>query len=238
MTTVLRATGLRSGYGGIEVLHGIDLHVDAGEVVALLGANGAGKTTTLLTLAGELTARAGTVDLLGAPAAGRLDRRARQGLAYLPEGRAVLSTLTVRDNLLLGLGNKDRALELAPALRRLQRRRGGLLSGGEQQLLSLARALAADPAVMLADEVSLGLAPVVVRRMLAVIRQAAEAGAGVLLVEQHVAQALDVSDRAYVLRRGEIVMEGRAADLRCRLDEIGAWYMSTGPLEDGGRADV
>jgi len=223
---LLRAAGLSAGYGGVPVLRGIDLHVAAGEVVVLLGANGAGKTTTLLTLAGELPVLGGSVELLGASAHGRLDRRARAGVAYLPEGRGVLRSLTVKENLQLGLGDVERAFELGPELRRLAGRRGGLLSGGEQQILALARALAAEPRLVLADELSLGLAPVIVRRMLAAMRGAAERGAGVLLVEQHAAQALAFADRAYVLRRGEIVMSGPAPDLLDRLDELGSAYLT------------
>jgi len=229
---LLHASGLAVGYGGLPALRDVEIEVSAGEVVALLGSNGAGKTTTLLSLAGELAVSEGTVELFGAPARGRLYQRVRQGLAFVPEQRAVFRQLTVDENLRLGRGTREMALELVPELADKLERRGGLLSGGEQQMLVLARALAARPRLLLSDELSLGLAPIVVRRMLRAIREAADRGCGVLLVEQHAVDALKIADRGYVLRRGRIVMSGSGAELLERLDEIGDSYLSASTSDD------
>lgn len=229
---LVRATGLEVGYGGVPVLRGVDLHVSAGEVVALLGSNGAGKTTTLLALAGELPLGSGSIELFGSPAHGRLHHRVRQGLAFVPEQRAVFRQLTVEENLRLGRGTVEAALGLVPELADKLGRRGGLLSGGEQQMLVLARALAAEPKLLLSDELSLGLAPIIVRRMLRAIREAADAGCGVLLVEQHAVDALRIADRAYVLRRGRVVLSGTGAELLERIDEVGDSYLSSASSAD------
>jgi branched-chain amino acid transport system ATP-binding protein len=223
---LLVAERITAGYDGIPALHDVSLSVKAGEVVALLGANGAGKTTTLLTLAGEVPLQGGSVTWLGHRARGPLHRRARSGLCLLTEERSLFMGLTVRQNLRLGRGSTETALEIMPELRELVNRRGGLLSGGEQQMLTLARALAGDFRMLMLDEISLGLAPIIVRRLLRLVRQAAEErNLGVLLVEQHVGSALNFSDRAIVLRHGEIVLEGESGDLRGRIDEITNAYL-------------
>jgi branched-chain amino acid transport system ATP-binding protein len=227
----LQARGLVAGYGPIVVVRDLDLEVNAGEVVALLGPNGAGKTTTLMTLAGALPPLGGSVIWRGSERPGPLHRRARTGLGFLTEARSVIMSLSTRDNLRLGGGDSEQALELFPELRTRLRVPAGLLSGGEQQMLSLARMLSRQPKVVLADEVSLGLAPQVVRRLLRALRQAADAGVGVLLVEQQIRHALDVSDRGYVMRRGEITIAGTAAELQLRLAEIEEAYMSARPPE-------
>ncbi|MEM7143228.1 MAG: ABC transporter ATP-binding protein [Actinomycetota bacterium] len=225
--TVLATSRLTAGYSDVPIIRDLDLRVDRGEVVALLGPNGAGKTTTMMTLAGEARVLGGTVDLFGSPATGRLHARAREGLAYLPEGRSVFGDISVKDNLRLGRGTIDAALASGPELTKLLGRRAGLLSGGEQQILGLARALAGRPRLLLADELSLGLAPIVVQRMLNAIRTAADdEGLGVLLVEQHAQQALAVADRGYVLQRGEIVLEGTADELLRDVERLTASYLS------------
>jgi branched-chain amino acid transport system ATP-binding protein len=226
MTTVLAARGLCVGYGAVPVVDGLDLHVDAGEIVALMGSNGAGKTTTLMALAGLLSPGSGTIEYLGQSTRSPLHRRVRSGLRYVPEERGVIRGLSTLDNLRLGPGPVDHALELFPELRPALKRPAGLLSGGEQQMLTLARALAGDAKVLLADELSLGLAPLIVRRLLEAVRAAATRGVGVLLVEQQVRLALDVAHRGYVLRRGSIALEGSAADLHGRLSEIEATYLA------------
>jgi len=223
---LLEAVGVTAGYDGIPALRGVSLQVRPGEVVALLGANGAGKTTTLLTLAGEVPLQKGEVRWCGAKARGPLFKRARHGLGLLTEERSLFMGLTVQENLRLGRGPVGRALDAMPELRELISRRAGLLSGGQQQMLTLARALAGDFKVLMLDEFSLGLAPIIVRRLLSLLREAvAEQNLGVLLVEQHVASALRFSDRAVVLRQGEIALEGDSGQLRGRMDEIARAYL-------------
>ena len=223
---ILEASGLSAGYGPIPVIKNLDLSVSSGEIVVLLGANGAGKTTTLMALAGLLSPSAGVVKLHGKATSSPLHQRSRQGLAYVPEQRGIFRNLTTMENLRLGRGDPQAALQLMPELRKLVDRRAGLLSGGEQQMLSLARALASGPAVLLCDELSLGLAPIIVDRLLDAIRTASRAGVAVLLVEQHVRAALSVADRAYVLRRGSVVMSGTSAHVGSRLEEVEASYLS------------
>jgi branched-chain amino acid transport system ATP-binding protein len=223
---VVEAHGLTAGYGGTPAIHDIDLEVRAGEVVALLGANGAGKTTTLLTLAGEVTPIAGSVVFHGDARRRRLHQRARKGLGFLTEERCVFMQLTGWQNLKLGRGRPEGALEFFPELEEHLGKKVGLLSGGQQQMLALGRVLAAEPRVLLADELSLGLAPMVVERLLTAVRAAADAGVAVILVEQHVRQALAVADRVHVLRRGRVVLSGSADDLRGDADGIAAHYLT------------
>lgn len=231
----LAARDLRAGYGEIEILRGINLEVRQGEVVVLLGANGAGKTTTLLSLAGETNIFSGTVEMSEREVTGALDVRVRAGMAYLLDERGIFPHLTVDQNLRLGRGPTKRGYDLAPELVGLERRRAGLCSGGEQQILCLARAMAADPTVLLADEISLGLAPKITKRMLETIRRSADAGAATLIVEQHARQALEFADRGYVMKRGAIVMEGTAKELLSRIDEIERAYLHT-DIEPGEEA--
>ncbi len=226
---LLTARGASAGYGARPVVHELDIEVHPGEVVALLGANGAGKTTTLRMLAGVLATSTGSIDLRGQPTRAPLHRRARSGVSYVTEERSIFRGLTTEQNLRLGRGGVDGAVELVPQLERLLARRAGVLSGGEQQMLTLARSLASNPSVLLADELSLGLAPMIVQRLFAEVRRAAdERGTGVLLVEQQVRSVLNYCDRAYVLRRGRIVMSVTAAEFAVRLDEIEEAYLGTG----------
>jgi branched-chain amino acid transport system ATP-binding protein len=222
---VIEASGLCAGYGSVAAIVDLDLHLERGEVIALLGANGAGKTTTLLALAGAIRPTAGKVSMFGAADRRPVFRRAREGLALLPEQRAIFAGLTVRENLLLGRGDLQVALELFPELEQRLKVPAGLISGGEQQMLALARILAARPKLVLADELSLGLAPLVVRRLLQALSEAAEAGAGVIIVEQHPHTALKWTDRAYVMRRGRIELSGSSTDLLNRADEVTALYL-------------
>jgi branched-chain amino acid transport system ATP-binding protein len=227
VTTLVEARGLSAGYGKMAVVRDLDLQVDEGEVVALIGANGAGKTTTLLTLAGELTPLAGEVHLLGAPTTAPMHVRCRNGLGYVTEERSVIMALSVADNLKLARVAPEQACRYFPTLERIMDRRAGLCSGGEQQMLTLARALGREPKVLLADELSLGLAPIVVANLFQAIRDAAdERGVGVLLVEQHVRQALKIADRVYVLARGRIALSGRSQDVVGQLDKIEAAYLA------------
>jgi len=223
---VIAARGLRAGYGATVVVRDLDLEVRAGEVTALLGPNGAGKTTTLMTLSGDLPALGGEVRFGGTVTTSRLHHRARQGLALVTEQRAVFTRLTVEENLRIGRCDRRLALELFPELEPHLKRRVGLLSGGQQQMLSLARALSRSPKLLLADELSLGLAPLVVDRLLTAVRNAANDGVAVLLVEQHVAKVLEVADHVYVMQRGEVVMSGTADEIRGRLDEVQLSYLA------------
>jgi branched-chain amino acid transport system ATP-binding protein len=224
---VLEARNLSAGYGPQAVIHDIALEVRPGEVVGLLGANGAGKTTTLLTLAGELPPLGGEVVLDGQVTKAPLHRRARMGLQFVTEEKSVFKSLTTRDNLRVARVEVADALELFPELDKRLNVRGGLLSGGEQQMLSLARALGRRPEVLLADELSLGLAPMVVERLLTSVRQAAdERGVAVLIVEQHVRQALSVADRVYVMERGRVSLSGAVADVRAKIEAIEVAYLS------------
>jgi branched-chain amino acid transport system ATP-binding protein len=217
----LRATEMIAGYGDLAVVHGIDLVVHPGEVVALIGPNGAGKSTTLMTLSGELPLKGGTVEWFGNPLVGGLHKRAVAGLAFVPEDRSVIMSMTVRDNLLLGSGGVDPAIAIFPELAKLLDRRAGLLSGGEQQMVTLARALAREPKVLLADELSLGLGPIVVDRLLAAIQEAARTlGIGVVIVEQQVRRALAASDRWYLMRQGRMVAEGASVGGLERIEEL------------------
>src|SRR5579862_5626570 len=228
----LAVTDVAAGYRGVPVVRELTLQVRPGEVVALLGPNGAGKTTTLETIAGLNRPISGTVELSGENVGGKPAHvLARRRLALVPEGRALFPGLTVREHLRLAGGRgagrrEEELLEMLPELRKCLGRKAGLLSGGEQQMLAVGRALVTRPRLLLVDEMSLGLAPVIVERLLPILRRAAdELGSSVLFVEQHVALALEISDRAYVLAHGRIRLEGPAAELRERRDLLAASYL-------------
>jgi branched-chain amino acid transport system ATP-binding protein len=233
MAPLLETRQLSAGYLGSAVVRDLDLEVSAGEVVALLGPNGAGKTTTLLTLAGDLAPVSGQILLDGTPSTAPLHRRTVQGVGLVPEERSVFMGLTARENLRVGRADLDRVLSLFPELADKLDTRAGLLSGGEQQMLTLGRALVRDPRLLLADELSLGLAPLVVDRLLSAVREAADRGVGVLLVEQHVSKVLTVADRVYLLRRGRIELACTAAEAAARMAEIEQSYLGRTPTEIG-----
>ena len=222
--SLLEVRGLAVHYGGIRAVKGLDLEVREGEVVCLIGANGAGKTTTLRALAGLIPAAAGSIRYAGSEMTGLpVHRRARMGVAMVPEGRGVFPRLTVAENLSMGAYGRDdgagidedleRVYGLFPRLRERRTQSGGTLSGGEQQMLSLARALMSRPRLLLLDEPSMGLAPLAVQKIFATIRLIADQGMTLLLVEQNARLALEVSRRGYVLEGGRIVHQDLAPAL-------------------------
>jgi branched-chain amino acid transport system ATP-binding protein len=233
MSAVLECSELTSGYKGVPAVRDLNLSVAEGEIVALLGPNGAGKTTTLLTIAGVLTAQSGSVTVLGdAVRGGRPHLVARRGALTVPADRALFHEMTAQENVRLGLprGQLNEGLELVleyfPALKPRLKVRAGLLSGGEQQMLAIGRALAARPRALMIDELSLGLAPVIVKSMLPIIRRiATELHTAVLLVEQHLELALATADRAYVLSHGTLLTSGPAGELRRDRDLLKAGYL-------------
>ena len=226
MESLISAQGLSAGYDGHAVVRNLSLEVRPGEILAILGPNGAGKTTTLLTLSGELPPVSGALKVDGRVTREPLHRRAARGLAFVTEERSVFMGLSVADNLRLGRCAVDRAVQLFPELAPLMKRTAGLLSGGEQQMLTLARALSRPPRILLADELSLGLAPLVVARLLKAVREAADAGVGVVLVEQHVSQVMKIADVVCVLRQGEVVLSGTRDEAAGRLADIQASYFA------------
>lgn len=223
---VLELEGVCAGYAARDIITDVNLQVRHGEVVAILGANGAGKTTTLMTMAGVLRPSRGTVLLNGVGNSEPLHKRARRGLRLVSEERSVFVSLSVLENLRVAGADPDVALSLFPELGRLLRRRTGLLSGGEQQMLAISCALAGQCSVCLIDELSLGLAETIISRLMLEVRAAADRGIGVVVVEQKVERALDVADRAYVFQLGRIVLEGDARDLRKRSDTIVNAYVA------------
>lgn len=219
---------LTAGYDRAPVIRDLSLTVDPGEVVALIGANGAGKTTTLRTISGLVKPMEGFIRLGGEDLAGvSPTARVRRGIVHVPQGRGIFFGLTVGEHLRLdGVRDPEAAFGHFPALRDLTDRRAGLLSGGEQQMLAIVRALVREPRVLLLDELSLGLAPVIVERLLPVVREfASTRGTAVLLVEQHVHLALEIADRGYVLSHGELVATDSAERLRADSALLTASYL-------------
>jgi branched-chain amino acid transport system ATP-binding protein len=217
----LELRGLSAGYGATTIVRNVDLSVSAGEVVLLVGPNGAGKTTTLLTISGLLDPCAGEIHILGSPVrAGRPHEVARRGVAHVPEDRALFKGLTVAQNLRLGTRSRrihqhrlGQVLAQFPALPALLGRKAGLLSGGEQQMLALARAMCGQPRLLLIDELSHGLAPLISAHLLQDVRGIADSGTAVLLVEQHLTLAIPFADRAYLLDHGQVRAHDNVADL-------------------------
>jgi branched-chain amino acid transport system ATP-binding protein len=221
--TMLAIHGLRSGYGKIEVLHDVALSIERGQIVTLIGANGAGKTTLLKTISGLIRATAGTIEFEGRSIVRSPPHRiVGLGLSQVPEGRAILKRMTVLDNLRMGAftrsdpdiaGDIDAVFERFPGLAERRGQLAGSLSGGEQQMLAIGRALVARPSLLLLDEPSLGLAPKLVTRIFLTLRELRSEGKTILLVEQNARQALQVADNAYVLERGRIVLSGSGESL-------------------------
>jgi branched-chain amino acid transport system ATP-binding protein len=232
----LEVRGLTAGYGALAVIHEVSFSVDHGEIVGLLGRNGAGKTTTLMAISGFLGRCGGEVLVDGDPLTGPAYRRSRAKVAIMLEGRSVFPSLTVRQNLTLAGAELEEALELFPELQAKLPLRAGVLSGGEQQMLALARTVCRHPAVLLIDELSFGLAPTVCARLLARLREVAEATAvGVVLVEQHIHYAASVADRALIMNEGLIRAEMPGSELAAREGEIERIYL--GGIDDRPKGD-
>ncbi len=223
MTALLAIGGLHAGYGETEVLRGIDLHVNSGEIVTVLGSNGVGKSTLNRTVSGIVRAQAGTIRFEGAPVEGEKPSAiVQRGLIHVPEGRRVFPNLTVRENLDLGSyaratarrpQNRERVFDIFPRLRERTAQYAGTLSGGEQQMLAIGRGLMAEPKLLILDEPSLGLSPLLVEELFTLIKRIHTDGVAVMLVEQNVVQSLEVADRAYILADGQFVMSGPAAQI-------------------------
>src|SRR5262245_28799680 len=233
---VLEVKNLSVNYGAVSALRGVSLHVRPGEVVALLGANGAGKSTTLRTISGLGRPRTGEIRFLGQRIDGLPSSRiVRLGVAHSPEGRRVFGSLTVAENLRLGAAaradrggiddDRDRVYALFPHLAERSRQQASTLSGGEQQMVALGRALMARPKLLLLDEPSLGIAPILVQQIFASLAELKQAGVTMLVVEQNMSVALDLADRAYVLRTGEVSLEGDAHELSANYEEVAAAYL-------------
>ena len=242
MTAVLEARGLSVGYGKLSVAREINLRIEAGRVTCILGPNGAGKTTLLLTLAGFLPPLAGSIAVAGDRVSGGSARRMnRLGVVLVPDNRALFTQLNPIENLRLaaraGGPSVDEAMDLFPALSRRAKVRAGMLSGGEQQMLAVARSLVQGPKVLLIDEMSMGLAPVIVEQLVPIVRAVADGtGAAVVLVEQHVRLALGVADRAIVLVHGDIVLDDSAETLRADPAMLESAYFGDSGSADGGGA--
>lgn len=224
MSRLLSVERVCAGYGDLRVLFDISLHIDEGEVVSLVGSNGAGKTTLLRIIAGNVPVTGGHVTYLGADLLARKPyQRAELGIAHIPQGRGILGKLTVKENLVMGAYNKaargameqgmQEAFARFPILKERQGQLAGSLSGGEQQMLAISRAMMMRPRLIIMDEPSLGLAPIIVKEMFQSIKQLAGEGISILIVEQNLVQALSIAHRGYVLETGHIVLEGSGADM-------------------------
>jgi branched-chain amino acid transport system ATP-binding protein len=220
---LLKVSGIETFYGKIQALKGVSLEVEQGKIVTILGANGAGKTTTMKTIAGLLKPKLGTVEFLGEDVTSlRPDQLVKKGIALVPEGRAILSSMTVMENLEMGAYHRndkeigkdiEDVMKHFPILKERKNQFGGTLSGGQQQMLAIARALLSRPKLLLLDEPSMGLAPLIVADIFKIIREIKDAGTTVLLVEQNAKQALKVADYGYVLETGKVIISGKSETL-------------------------
>ena len=220
---ILTVEHLHAAYGGIKAIDDLSFHVEQGEIVAMLGANGAGKSTLLKCLSGEHKRSGGTITFDGAPLPNKPYAIVQKGMVIVPEGRQIFTKLTVYENLQIGCCQRkdadgirqdlEQVYEMFPRLKEREKQYGGLLSGGEQQMLAIARGLMARPKLLMLDEPSLGLAPIVVSQIMDALRQIAAEGTTILLIEQNAKKALSISDRAYVMNVGRIVLEGKGSEL-------------------------
>ena len=234
MATILKVDNLTAAYGGIKALRGVSLEIEEGEVVSVLGANGAGKSTLLKCISSVMKTTGGTIEFLGKPTSKKPYELVQAGLVQVPEARQIFAKLTVEENLRIGAVNRsdaagikadmDHVYEIFPRLKERQKQYGGLLSGGEQQMLAIGRGMMARPKLMMFDEPSLGLAPVIVSLVMDTIKKLNQEGTTVMLIEQNAKKALSISDRAYIMQTGEIVRCGTAAELLAD-ENLSAMYL-------------
>jgi branched-chain amino acid transport system ATP-binding protein len=232
VAALIAARNIAAGYRGPRVIHDVNISVDEGEIVAILGANGAGKSTTLRALVGEIELMSGQVEWLGQPTAKPLHARVREGLGYIPEDRSVFPGLTVEGNLRVGRGSVEQAVSHFPELEPHLGRRAGALSGGQQQMVTLGRVLAANPRALVVDELSQGLAPVLVRRLFRALVQASQRGVGILVVEQHAQLIMEVAARVMVMKRGAVVAAGTTSELAADMGALKAMYLGSATASD------
>jgi len=230
---VLKVNGLHVHYGAIHAVHGVSFSLRRGEIVSIVGSNGAGKSTIMWALAGVVTPSGGSVEIFGSPLPGKPHEVVARGLALVPERRRLFASLTVEENLVMGAylrkmngefqNDLERCFRLFPVIGQRLKQRSGTLSGGEQQMLAISRALMGRPGILLLDEPSLGLAPILVDTLMDTIRQIRDEGVSVLLVEQNATQALEISDRGYVLEAGSFIKTGEGAELAGDPDIVKAY---------------
>ena len=234
MATILKVDNLTAAYGGIKALRGVSLEIEEGEVVSVLGANGAGKSTLLKCISSVMKTTGGTIEFLGKPTSRKPYELVQAGLVQVPEARQIFAKLTVEENLRVGAVHRsdaagikadmDHVYEIFPRLKERHKQYGGLLSGGEQQMLAIGRGMMARPKLMMFDEPSLGLAPVIVSLVMDTIKKLNREGTTVMLIEQNAKKALSISDRAYIVQTGEIVRCGTAAELLAD-ENLSAMYL-------------
>ena len=220
---LLKVENLTAAYGGIEALRGISLEINEGEIVSVLGANGAGKSTLLKCISAMMKPTGGTIEFMGKPLPARASEIVQNGLVQAPEGRQIFAKLTVEENLRIGSGlrkdtngikrDMERVYTLFPRLKEREKQYGGLLSGGEQQMLAIGRGLMAAPKLLMLDEPSLGLAPIIVKQVFEIVKEINDEGISVLLIEQNAKKALSISDRAYIMQTGLVAVSGTGKDL-------------------------
>ena len=229
---LLQIKDLVVAYGQIDALHGISLNVEQGQIVAIIGANGAGKTTLLNAISGVLPVKSGSIIFDGKPLPGSVHGIVQHGITQVPEGRKIFAGLSVEENLVMGgfstskaksKENIDRMFSLFPILKERRRQQAGTLSGGEQQMLAIARGMMAEPRLLLLDEPSLGLAPIIVKQVFSLIAQIREMGYTIVLVEQNAQQAMRLSDHTYVLENGCIRIDGTSEEMQANKDVIEAY---------------
>lgn len=234
MSTILKVTDLRAAYGGIHALRGVSMEVEQGEIVSVLGANGAGKSTLLKCISSVMKTVGGTIEFEGKPVSRKPYENVEAGLVQVPEARQIFAKLTVEENLRIGAGNRkdaagvkadfERVYAMFPRLKEREKQYGGLLSGGEQQMLAIGRGIMAKPKLLMFDEPSLGLAPVIVSQVFGIIKEINREGITVMLIEQNANKALAISDHAYIMQTGEVVRYGTGAELLAD-ENLSAMYL-------------